>query len=333
MSSPLRTLSIGGATYDLFVRTGKDVLCADSSKKAILLPIGQKIRLQDVIETCGGGAANTSVGLSRLGMDASFCGIIGSDQWGQRMMENLRKEGVDTSGVTVIEHETSSFSIILNTDTGERVILYSTGANAHLHDATFDKKKAAGMDWLYFNHIHEKSSVIENDIVEILGAYPRIGMTWNPGGRQLKKGMDDAGNAALLRRTGLLLLNKEEAETFTGKKDVGTAIRALLKAGAATVCITDGGNGCLASDGRMLYACPVFPDATIVDSTGAGDAFGTGATWAILSGLGLPIALQAGTINATSVLGATGAEAGLLTHTEMQKRLQHSPLRVDARPL
>ncbi len=331
--TPLKTLSIGGATYDLFVRTGKDVLTADSEKQAILLPIGHKIRVQDIIETCGGGAANTSVGLARLGQQASFCGIIGSDQWGERMMANLQKEGVDTGGATVIENETSSFSIILNTDSGERVILYSTGANAHLHDATFDKEKTSGMDWIYFNHIHEKSNVIEDDIVEILGRYPRIGMTWNPGGRQLKKGMDDAGNAALLKRTSLLLLNKEEAATFTGKNDSEKAIRALLKAGVANVCVTDGGNGCLASDGRSLYFCPAMKDVAVIDSTGAGDAFGTGATWAILSGLGLPIALQTGTINATSVLGMTGAESGILTHTEMQKRLKNSQLQVDVRPL
>ncbi len=330
--SAFRTLSIGGATYDLFVRTGKDIVCDDCEPKSLLLPVGRKIRVQEVIETCGGGAANSSVGLARLGLETSFCGIIGSDQWGERMLQNLQKEGVDVSGATVIENETSSFSIILNTDSGERVILYSTGANAHLHDATFDKDRAGRMDWLYFNHIHEKSHVIEDDIVRILSDYPRVGMTWNPGGRQLKKGMEDPGNAALLRRTGLLLLNKEEAAVFTGKSTSEDAIRVLLKAGAMHVCITDGPHGSLASDGRTLYFCGAVEGAPVTDSTGAGDAFGTGATWAIVTGLGLPIALQAGTINATSVLGSIGAQAGLLTHTEMQNRLNQSALRVEARP-
>jgi sugar/nucleoside kinase (ribokinase family) len=70
-----------------------------------------------------------------------------------------------------------------------------------------------------------------------------------------------------------------------------------------------------------------------VDATGAGDAFGTGFTWAMLMSSALPIALQAGTINATSVLAKIGAQAGLLTHTEMQKRLKDSPLTVDVQAL
>ncbi len=331
-SKSLRTLSIGGATFDLFVRTGKDDIATDKDHTALLLPIGHKIRVQEVVEACGGGASNTSVGLARLGMKAAFCGIIGSDQWGQRMLENLRTENVDSTSATVIEHETSSFSIILNAGTGDRVILYATGVNAHLHDVTFDKESAKSMDWIYFNHIHESSFEIEDDIASILGD-GRTGMTWNPGGRQLKKGVDDAGNRSLLSKTDILLLNKEEVLAFTGKKDADHAIKALLKCGTHVVCVTDGKHGCIASDGKSMYSCPAIGDALVVDATGAGDAFGTGFTWAMLTLHDLPIALRAGTINATSVIATTGAETGLLTHTEMQKRLTDSPLTVDVRPI
>lgn len=331
---PPTVLTIGGATYDLFVRTGKDVVKVDATTQAILLPVGHKIRVQEVVETCGGGATNTAVGLKRLGCITKFCGIVGSDQWGERILDNLKKEGVDVSPATIVEGEMSSFSIILNTETGERVILYATGANAHLHDSTFDKESAATADWIVFNHIHEKSCIIQDDIVEVLrNAQGKIGLTWNPGGRQLTQGMDAPDTAALLKYTTLLLVNKEEALTFTGKKTVPAAIKALLKAGAKAVCVTDGSRGCTASDGRMLYHCPTIPDATITDTTGAGDAFGTGATWALLRGLDLPMALKAGTMDATSVLGTTGAQAGLLTDIEIQKRLGAHRLTVDERAL
>ncbi len=327
-------LTIGGATYDLFVRTGKDVVKVDANTQAILLPIGHKIRVQEVVETCGGGATNTAVGLKRLGCATSFCGIVGSDQWGDRILANLKKEGVDISPATIVDGEMSSFSIILNTETGERVILYATGANAHLHDATFDKESAATSDWIVFNHIHEKSCIIQDDIVEVLkNANRKMGMTWNPGGRQLTQGMDAADNAALLKYTTLLLLNKEEAIAFSGKKTVPAAIKALLKAGAMSVCVTDGKHGCTASDGRMMYHCPTIADVKIIDTTGAGDAFGTGATWALLRGADLQTALKAGTINATSVLATTGAQAGLLTDIEIQKRLNETRLTVDERAL
>lgn len=322
-----RTLSIGGATYDLFVRTGTDVLREDRGRKILELPLGEKVRVQQVIETCGGGAANTSVGLARLGCTAHFCGILGSDQWGQHQLENFRNENVDARMATIVEGETSSFSIILSAGSGERVILYEPGTNAHLHDATFDRDQAAGMDWIYLNHLHERSCVIEDDIAALLEKKPRAGLTWNPGGSQLKTGMQEHAMLRLLKETDLLVFNKEESLLFTGRTSVEEAIAALLSAGVRIVCICDGKNGSTASDGKKRWYCPVA-DTPVIDTTGAGDAFGTGATWALLQGLDLPEMLRAGTISAAGVLGAIGAQSGLLTDTEMRHRLQRIHLDV-----
>lgn len=323
-----RTLSIGGATYDLFVRTGPGILDEDRVHRTLALPLGGKIKVQQVIETCGGGAANTSVGLARLGAIAHFCGILGSDQWGHRLLENFRAERVDPCAATIVDGETSSFSIILSAGSGERVILYDPGTNAHLHDANFDREHAATMNWIYLNHLHEQSAVIENDIAEILEQNPRIGLTWNPGGTQLTTGIGDATIARLLARTSLLVCNEEEVLQFTGETTVDVAIRALHARGVRIVCVCDGKNGATASDGMTRWHCPILADALVVDTTGAGDAFGTGMTWALLHQLDLPMALKAGTMNATSVIGAMGAERGLLTDIEMRQRLRTVPLDV-----
>ncbi|TSC98729.1 MAG: hypothetical protein Greene101449_862, partial [Candidatus Peregrinibacteria bacterium Greene1014_49] len=67
-----------------------------------------------------------------------------------------------------------------------------------------------------------------------------------------------------------------------------------------------------------------------IDTTGAGDAFTTGVTWALLTGLTLPDALIAGTINSGSVVGAIGAQAGLLTDIEMRARMKSTSLSVSS---
>ena len=316
-----KTLSIGGATYDLFVRTAKGMLRTDAGGTMLELPLGQKVRVQQVIETCGGGAANTSIGLSRLGCTSHFCGIIGSDQWGERMLATLKKENVNTCNATIVEGETTSFSIILSAGSGERVILYDPGTNAHLHDANFDREFVAGMDWIYLNHIHERSAVIEDDLVAMLKGNPRMGLTWNPGGAQCKSGMASKSNRALLTETDLLVLNKEEAFAFTGEETVEGAITVFLGAGVKMLCICDGKRGTVGATGSERRECPVDSGADVVDTTGAGDAFGSGATWALLQGFDLPTILRAGTINATGVIGAIGAQAGLLTDTQMRQRL------------
>jgi ribokinase len=327
-----RTLSIGGATYDLFVRTGTGAFVI-SQDNEIRLPLGSKIRVQEMLERAGGGAANTSVGLRRLGFDAGFCGVMGDDQWGQSLLAHLQADNVDTSCLTIVEDEMTSFSLVLTAKSGERVILYTPGTNTHLHDSTFDKASAFSCDWIYLNHIAEESCMIENDLLEILTSDNGPGLSWNPGGFHITRGMQHPSAKALLAETDLLLLNREEALTFTSKEDVPSALRVLSDAGVTVACITDGANGAYATDGTTLYHCPVIQDAPVVDTTGAGDAFGTGATAALLHGETLPIILQSGTINATSVLGAVGAEPGLLTDIELAQRLDGTDLPVDATPL
>ncbi len=321
-----RTVSIGGLTYDLFVDIAHEVVTVDD-RPMLQLPLGSKIRIRAVTGTCGGGASNTSVGLARLGCGSLCCGVVGSDQWGEQLLKNLQKEGVDTKSVTVVEGEPSSFSIIVIAKTGERVILNTPGTNAHLHDVTFDRDAALTADWVYLNHLHSSSHVIEDDIVTLLTSTHPPHLTWNPGGHQIEAGLDAKDAAALVAQTDLLLFNKEEALIFTRTENIDTALHALVKAGCGITCITDGANGATASDRSMSYYCPSIK-GPVVDTTGAGDAFGTGMTWGLLTGQDLPTALRAGTINAMSVVGAVGAQPGLLTETQMHSKIATTDLTV-----
>ncbi|HLD63329.1 MAG TPA: carbohydrate kinase family protein [Candidatus Peribacteraceae bacterium] len=356
-----RTLSIGGATYDLFVGTDlaatsltKDAKDSEAtedleeqkissessvssgsseSSHVIALPLGEKVHVSSVQETCGGGASNTSVGLSRLGCDAAFAGVIGDDQWGRRLRENMEHEGVDTRGATIVEGEMTSFSIILSARSGERVILYTPGTNTHLQDATFQREQMEDVDWVYLNHIQEQSRAIQDDIIAFLLAHPEQRFTWNPGGPQLEAGLSDKHQAELLKHTDLLLLNKEEAFQFSRTASIQEALRTLSATGAHVVCITDGKHGSYATDGKHLFACPIVAGVNVVETTGAGDAFGVGMTWGLLQGLDLRQSLQAGSISAAGVVSAVGAQAGLLTDTDMKDQLQTVSLEVSVTPL
>ena len=285
--------------------------------------------MTDVIETCGGGASNTSVGLARLGCSASISSVIGADQWGDKLLQNFRNEDVDVQSLTIVENEMTSFSIILSGSGGERVILYEPGTNEHLHDALFDRAAAADVDWIILNHIQEQACIIEDDLIDIL-AKKNVRLTWNPGGCQIDEGIRAKNNRLLLSHTTVLMLNKEEALKFTGETEIIPAIHALRSCNVRYICVTDGSRGTVATDGEKLYRCPVDPDAKVIDTTGAGDAFTTGVTWALLNGMNLPEALRAGTINGSSVVGAIGAEAGLLTDTEMRTRMKSTTLSVSS---
>lgn len=316
------TLSIGGATYDLFVRL-----------PTLSLESGTKIRIDTLIEACGGGASNTAVGLARLGCTAAFEGVVSSDMWGEKLLQTLKKERVDVRCVTIVDREVSSFSLILSDKAGERIILYEPGTNAHLHDMTFDKEKLSAVDWVYLNHLQEESCSIHNDIVEMLSVPNGPKITWNPGGCQIQQGYSMQENRLLLSATDIFIVNKEEALTFCNTSTAEEAVKILLDAGTKNIVITNGKHGTVASDGQALYRCPAVPNTIVVDTTGAGDAFGTGVTWGILSGMPLPDALKAGSINAASVVGAIGAQTALLTDIDIIDRLQASPLEITAHSL
>lgn len=327
----LTSLSIGGATFDLFIATDAGAI-EHEGRRVLHLPLGEKIPASAVHGRSGGGACNTSTGLARLGCTSSLCAMIGDDQWGHLVLDQLCKEGVHTDDVTVVENETTSFSMIFSAKDGERVIVNNPGVNVHLRPVTLDTGLLAKADIVYLNRLQANSSALELSIVDALITAKKPRLTWNPGGSQIGEGLADDENARLLRRTDVLLLNKEEALAFTAADTVKDALARLVAGGAKVAVVTDGKQGCLASDGTALYSCPILP-APVVDTTGAGDGFGTGVTWALAVGLDLPTALIAGTINGASVVGAIGAQPGLLTDTQMHTALRSAPISVEVTTL
>ena len=51
-------------------------------------------------ESCGGSAANTAVGLARLGVKVGFIGKVGKDREGELLLEDFSEEGVDVRALS-----------------------------------------------------------------------------------------------------------------------------------------------------------------------------------------------------------------------------------------
>ena len=90
--------------------------------------------------------------------------------------------------------------------------------------------------------------------------------------------------------------------------------------------ITDGPNGAYALEGDTAWYMPMYPDPKEpVSRTGAGDAFSSTFTSAIILGLDVPTALAWGPINSMSVVQYTGAQVGLLTREKLLEYLKNAP--------
>lgn len=85
----------------------------------------------------------------------------------------------------------------------------------------------------------------------------------------------------LLRKVDGLVLNFDEAELLTGRKNTVSAGRAILEMGPKFVVIKKGEHGALLVHRNGIAALPAFPTENVTDPTGCGDTFAGGMMGAI----------------------------------------------------
>lgn len=305
-------LTIGSATKDVFL-ISKNFTVIKSDKFSTgygeCFSFGSKIELKDLYEDTGGGGTNTAVSFSRFGLKTAVYTRIGADTSGKEILETLKKHKITTSFVITDKNKKTGYSTILLTPQGDRTILVYRGASTDFSDrelpVTTIKTK-----WIYL------SSVAGNmDLLKKVFRYAdktKTKIAWNPGSHELKQGIKSLGK--YIAQTDILLVNSEEAAALTGLQISAhhKMLRKLTDFCKHYVVITDGAKGAYASDGADHYfAKPV--KVKVINTTGAGDAFGAGFTAGIIRTGSVKEALRVGTLNATGVIQEMGAKNGLLS--------------------
>ena len=356
----IKIITIGGATFDIFVQAQDQSIFTmrtpDSFHKWLSFPHGGKVKVNRVLEAFGGGATNTAVTFARNGFDVCFVGKVGK-LYGDRVFDNLEREGVECRFATQTSRERTGFSTIINTFDGDRTLLAYPGANKYFTVRDLPLEAIKKSDWIFLNHLAGGGEDIHKALIKILKENPKIKLAWNPGHEQIKQGPEKWKE--LLKRTTILFVNKEEAAAFSrvdympaGVKkddprahvcthrdllppyadDVTEILRFFAKMGVKNTVITDGRNGSQATDGKRHYFCPVMSHKR-VDTLGAGDAFASGFTVALALRLPLKTALVYGTLNAGNAVMHPGAQNGLLTAEQMQAALKESDIKVKSTKL
>ena len=83
----------------------------------------------------GGKGGNQAVACARLGAPVRMIGCLGDDANGAMYLEVLKKEGVNTGGMTVCPGITSGVAFIEVVPSGENRIALAVGANGLLTEA------------------------------------------------------------------------------------------------------------------------------------------------------------------------------------------------------
>ncbi|KKQ34566.1 MAG: hypothetical protein US51_C0034G0005 [Microgenomates group bacterium GW2011_GWA2_37_6] len=304
-------LCVGNATIDVFVLLHKlQKFSYDKFSNSISFTLGEKIPLDEYQLCLGGNACNVSVGLSRLGLKTSLAAEVGSDEFSEKIINDLNKEGVDQTFIDKETRKTPHFNIVLSYE-GDRTILEEKNPSDGFSVGSLNPKliylTSLNGDW---RKIYDK----------VFASNPNSLFSFNPGTRQISEKLNEVLN--LLPGIEILFVNLSEAQNLTKdfSPDIKTVMGKLKNLGAKISIVTDGINGSYAIDrSGEVYKLGAVSQEKPRERTGAGDSYATGFMYGILTGRSISDAMRYGAINAESVIREIGAQKGLLTKEEIEQ--------------
>ena len=223
--------------------------------------LDSKLEMVEFSRQGGGPAATATVTAARLGAATAFVGHIGSDDFGDFMVGEFDKEGVDTSHVVRCEGTSSQFSFIMvDRKTGKRTIVWTRSEIPPLDPACLDKDFLTSCKVLHLDR-HEIPAAIRAAqwVREAGGIVSMDAGTYKPE-------VDD-----LLPHVHVLIGSYRFARDATGELDPSACARLLLEDRriAGVTCGEDGSFFATQDDEFHVGAFEV----EVVDTTGAGDVF------------------------------------------------------------
>ena len=306
-------VTIGGAVQDLFF-ISPDYEVRDDK---LTFTWGEKFVVEDLVQDVGGGACNSAVGFSRLGLNTAIWARVADDPAGDFVLRRLKEEKVFLDFVELVEGGTTSLSTILVDETGERSIIMYRAQNDELDPKKIDFEKMFETQWLFVAELTGNPTPLIEFIAKECQE-KKVKLVFVPGLEQLEQGVEALRE--ILKKTEVLIFNDYEAGKLLGlpeadsksEKVVEGMLEELCRFGVKTAVITKDVDGAQAFDGKYFYTHPAPEVEKRVDTTGAGDAFAAGFVGALIKGQNVEQALELGTRNAGSVIQQFGAQAGLL---------------------
>lgn len=304
-------VTIGAATRDVFVRSKQfENVPSDSAPDGYnaCLPLGAKIPVEELVFETGGGATNAAVTFRRFGLKTSCVTRVGNDVGGKEIIAQLKKERIDTSGLKTDPKERTGYAIILLSGAGHRAILVARGASQDLEKNGFDLARMTS-NWIYLTSVAGNEHLLRQIFVQAKKQLTRV--AWNPGNAEIAVGLKKL--LPFLLQTDILILNREEAAELSdcSPRDFACMFHTLGPIPRRVLVITDGAHGAYAHARGVTWHAPASK-GKILNTTGAGDAFGSAFVASIAKKEDNERALQAGTLNASSVVRHMGAKAGIL---------------------
>ena len=270
----------------------------------------------DGFETFGGGkGANQAVSAARNGASVVLLGACGKDANGRDRIADLNNAGIGTSWVCIDDSHSSGVALIFVEPHGENRIAYVPGATRHV---------TVGHCVRCFAAIQPELILATNELpIDCL--MQLFELASKSGIKTILNATPDPLDARpLIKHVDTLIVNEGEARELLDLDDSTEIevdiIRNLLDQGPTTVVVTLGAQGAIAvTSTDSVNVLP--PDVSVVDTTGAGDAFCGAYAAAIARGASIEVALRFGVFAGALATEVPGAQTSSPNRASIEHRM------------
>ena len=271
----------------------------------------EKLLLEEFARRPGGGAANFAVACSKLGLKSGFIGCVGSDEFGKEVLTDLRREGVDTTQIKIVDAPTG-LVIALSTAEGDHFLLAYRGANLFLKPDDISADYIKGAKLLHASSVTPEIALAVGSNAKKHGIQTSLDLGAELA--ELEKG-------ELLDVVGLFdicFMNRRSYRKVFGETPSERGMLKNFPKNLKAMIVTMGADGAMATDGSEVIFHPSYK-VRVEDSTGAGDAFAAAFDVIWLKGGVLEKSIKYALAEAAIKVQHVGGRAGLPTMREVEE--------------
>jgi sugar/nucleoside kinase (ribokinase family) len=262
-------------------------LLGDANVDMVINMPGTKAPVQDVDSSApklfgGGSTANTAVALARLGIPSSFIGKVGNDGYGQFVLRDLEKEGVEIKQIVKDNQAyTAMILAIIDAKNERNIFVWPPTGGAHtqlkLNEITADFSQAL---WFHTSGLNLGEAPTCDTLLKSMHEAKSQGVPisldlnlrleffgWRENFKE--KVWEAISLADVIFGSG-----PDELMPITGANSIESALETLCKDGK-TIIARLGNQGAILKTPEETRQVPAFK-VPVIDTLGAGDAFNGG---------------------------------------------------------
>lgn len=321
MAKSIKLLGISNAIVDVLSHVDDELLDKVGAPRGSMTLIDEEraLEIYDLMgpstEMSGGSVANTVAGFANLGGSAAYIGRVNNDQLGDIFVHDMRSLGVDVRLPPAAAKSPTARCHVLISEDGQRTMQTYLGACTELSLKDINEKTVGTPDVI----------LLEGyvwDIAEGPALTARaIEIAKSNGGKVALSLSDsfcverhrDAFHDAVKNGVDIVVADEDEVNALLQTESFEDTSKALVDYDNL-FAMTRSEKGSVIMHGRNTVVQAATPVASIVDSTGAGDAYTAGFLFGWTHGKELQECAKLGTYCATRVIQQVGAriERGLL---------------------